>query len=129
MVLTKLTSQVLIKSLFLQKKPYDDSIIFYDVDKIFVFDKSLLAELMDESTKMKATKISKATEHNSSTTKTSVPKTSVMRVTKKYEHLVHLAALVPSEENEPTLVAVEVKPEALEAQLPPSLRQKRFGAM
>lgn len=31
--------------------------------------------------------------------------------------------------NGPSLVAIEVKPEALELQLPPSLRQKKFGAM
>ena len=70
-----------------------------------------------------------------------------MRVTKKYEYLVHLGILnslsEPHMENnftkiestretpstQPSLVAVEVKPQFLESQLPPSVRQKKFGAM
>jgi hypothetical protein len=52
-----------------------------------------------------------------------------MTATKKYKHLVHLAALEPAEDGRPSLVAVEVRPETLEAQLPASLRQKKFGAM
>ena len=116
-----------------QTNPYDDSIIFYDVDKIFVFDKSILVEQTEESTKLKSAKIQKTTSEanlsmNGHSTKT-VPKQLAMRVTKKYEHLVHLAALGSSDDSGPVLVAVEVRPEALEAQLPPSLRQKKFGAM
>ena len=77
-----------------------------------------------------------------------------MRITKKYEHLVHLAvvdaSVLSSKENKnesvlanksnnnsqgnlnnipATLVAVEVKPQLLESKLPPSVRQKKFGAM
>ena len=85
--------------------------------------------------------------------RTTHPQTS-MRVTKKYEHLVHLGFMEAlalcaignkSDENkfnksnegsqehsnstQTTLVAVEVKPQFLESQLPPSVRQKKFGAM
>ena len=64
-----------------------------------------------------------------------------MRVTKKYEHLVHLSAIssfskspekckdVTRTTPQVSLVAVEVKPQFLESQLPPSVRQKKFGAM
>ena len=116
-----------------QKNPYDDSIIFYDVDKIFVFDKSILAEQTEESAKLKSAKMQKTSEANISmnghSTKIVATKELAMRVTKKYEHLVHLAALGSGDDSGPVLVAVEVRPETLEAQLPPSLRQKKFGAM
>ena len=64
-----------------------------------------------------------------------------MRVTKKYEHLVHLGTISsfpkspvkcqddPRTTPQVSLVAVEVKPQSLESQLPPSVRQKKFGAM
>ena len=64
-----------------------------------------------------------------------------MRVTKKYEHLVHLGTISsfpkspikcqddPRTTPQISLVAVEVKPQFLESQLPPSVRQKKFGAM
>eukprot|EP00095_Tigriopus_kingsejongensis_P002112 snap_masked-scaffold447_size167621-processed-gene-0.5 protein:Tk02112 transcript:snap_masked-scaffold447_size167621-processed-gene-0.5-mRNA-1 annotation:"Cirhin" len=41
----------------------------------------------------------------------------------KYEHLIHLSAMGDD------LVAVEVKAHTIEEQLPPNLRQKKFGAM
>jgi U3 small nucleolar RNA-associated protein 4 len=47
-----------------------------------------------------------------------------MRITKKYEHLIYLGLLADDK-----LVAVEVRPQSIEEQLPPSLRQKKFGAM
>jgi len=56
----------------------------------------------------------------------------VMRITKKYEFLVHLNLTKSTSDtcrNGPSLVAFEVKPEALLLQLPPSLRQKKFGLM
>lgn len=75
-----------------------------------------------------------------------------MSITKKYEYLAHLGlvnspTILPckklpkdslaemngtvdkSTSSEPILVAVEVKPQFLESQLPPSVRQKKFGAM
>ena len=76
---------------------------------------------------------------------------SSMRITKKYEHLVYFGFRnVPNmtsatkksgsnslqnniQENghvtQPTVVAVEVKPQFMESQLPPSVRRKKFGAM
>ena len=61
-----------------------------------------------------------------------------MRITKKYEHLVYFGSQnMPTANNDkenknitqPTVVAVEVKPQFLESQLPPSVRRKKFGAM
>ena len=70
-----------------------------------------------------------------------------MRITKKYEHLVYFGShnmqAVGNKSNStsksidnkdknstiPTVVAVEVKPQFLESQLPPSVRRKKFGAM
>jgi len=45
-----------------------------------------------------------------------------LRMSRKYEHLVSLHHLAGDE-----IVAVEVKPGAIESQLPPSLKQKKFG--
>ena len=75
-----------------------------------------------------------------------------MRITKKYEYLTHLGFVDSSKLStadkphkdslaemngiqdkptsvQPILVAVEVKPQFLESQLPPSVRRKKFGAM
>ena len=71
-----------------------------------------------------------------------------MRITKKYEHLIYFgfrnvssatnktnsnSMPIDNKENKnsllPTVVAVEVKPQFLESQLPPSVRRKKFGAM
>ena len=71
-----------------------------------------------------------------------------MRITKKYEHLVYFGShnmqavgiksnssskSIDNKDNKnssiPTVVAVEVKPQFLESQLPPSVRRKKFGAM
>merc|ERR1712150_195610 len=49
---------------------------------------------------------------------------SLMKVTKKYQHLLHLGCV-----GEEELVVVEDKPQSMEARLPPSMRQKKFGAM
>ena len=114
-----------------QKKTYEDSIIFYDVDKIFVFDKSTLTEEKLDAL-AKATKTVKLS--NGTSTKAVIPKQQLaMTITKKYEHLVHLASVenevARGDDATPTLVAVEVRAESIESQLPPSLRQKKFGAM
>jgi hypothetical protein len=47
-----------------------------------------------------------------------------IRFVQKYEHLVWLSALANNH-----LVAVEVRQEAIDSQLPPTLRQKKFGVM
>jgi len=47
-----------------------------------------------------------------------------VKTIKKYAHLAFLAPL-----NDDTLVAVEVQESTLQAQLPPSLKKKRFGVM
>jgi len=112
------------------KTPYEDTIIFYDVDKIFVFDKSILvaaAEDHDDENSSKSAKLNGGIPNKVSS---SLPKQSPMTVTKKYEHLVFLDSLDgDSGVSPPALVAVEVRPESLESQLPPTLRQKKFGAM
>ena len=48
--------------------------------------------------------------------------TSGLRMSRKYDHLLSLNHLVGDE-----VVAVEIKPSILESQLPPSLKQKKFG--
>ena len=45
-----------------------------------------------------------------------------LRMSRKYDHLLSLHLLAEDE-----IVAVEVKPGVLEGQLPPSLKQKKFG--
>jgi len=45
-----------------------------------------------------------------------------LRMTRKFQHLLHFEHLEQDE-----VVAVEVKPVAIEDQLPPSLKQKKFG--
>ena len=47
-----------------------------------------------------------------------------LRMSRKYEHLVSLHHLAGDE-----LVAVEVRPSLIESQLPPSLKQKKFGVL
>ncbi len=49
---------------------------------------------------------------------------SVSVLRKKYEHLVYLGPL-----SDGSLILVEVRPRAFEEQLPPSLKQKKYGAM
>ena len=46
-----------------------------------------------------------------------------LRMSRKYDHLVSLHHLDKDE-----IVAVEVKPSVIESQLPPSMKQKKFGA-
>ena len=46
-----------------------------------------------------------------------------LRMSRKYDHLVSLHHLHKDE-----IVAVEVKPSVIESQLPPSMKQKKFGA-
>ena len=106
------------------KTPYEDTMIFYDVDKIFVFDKSILVA-DDESATTKSAKLNGGTLTKVPT----VPKLPPMTFTKKYEHLVFLDSLDSDASSPPALVAVEVRPDSLESQLPPTLRQKKFGAM
>ena len=57
-----------------------------------------------------------------STTKLEQALASGLRMSRKYDHLVSLHHLGGDE-----LVAVEVKPSLIESQLPPSLKQKKFG--
>jgi len=47
-----------------------------------------------------------------------------LRMSRKYQHLVSLHHLTADQ-----LVAVEVKPGVIESQLPPSLKQKKFGGL
>lgn len=111
------------------KTPYEDTIIFYDVDKIFVFDKSILIAAADDHNDEGSTKAAKLNGGIPNKVP-ALPKQSPMTVTKKYEHLVFLDSLDgDSGASPPALVAVEVRPESLESQLPPTLRQKKFGAM
>ena len=55
----------------------------------------------------------------------------VLRLSKRYEQLAFLGTLTPENTDDVTspLVAVEVKPHMFDNQLPPGMRQKKFGAM
>ena len=72
-------------------------------------------------------------EKENSNIKSSSPAEPLMKVTKKYQHLLFLGSLsgdcTSPEGAQPELVAVEDKPQSLEARLPAGIRQKKFGAM
>lgn len=68
------------------KKQYEDTIIFYDCQNIFVLDKSVFTSEEVEKTEVKVSKTS------STVTKAITKQTSAMRVIKKYQYLVHLGA-------------------------------------
>ena len=90
-------------------------------DRMILFDTSQIASL-DKSVEY-GKPSAKASKSESGKKKMGRREKS-MRFTKKYEHLLHLSSLEGGE-----LVAVEMKPQSVEAQLPPSLKQKKFGAM
>lgn len=101
-----------------------DTIMFYDQDSVAVLDRQ---NLMNENGSASASKQLKKGGH----TEKKEDFSHVMRLTKCYQHLVFLATLPPESNQDLTcpLVAVEVKPQTLESQLPPSIRRKKFGAM
>ena len=119
--------QAHLKSGILSKKV--DTIMFYDEQLISVLDRSTLMN----SVVPNASKQVKKEGNNKDVKKTDVDtlKKSVLRLSKRYEYLVFLATLMPENEEDLTspLVAVEVKPQVLQNQLPPSMRRKKFGAM
>ena len=95
----------------------DDKIIMYDHVKIFSLDRSnstLSSSSREPPSKKKtATLIDQEPEQK-------------IKVTKKFENLVFFG---PVESSLKSLMAVEVKPQTIEDQLPPSLKMKKFGAM
>ena len=115
-----------LKSGILGKK--HDTIIFYDEQYISVLDRPILMNAVVPSASKQAKK-----EDSKNNKKSDVEnlRKSVLRMSKRYEHLVFLATLAPENDEDLTspLVAIEVKPQVLQSQLPPSLRKKKFGAM
>ena len=107
----------------------NDTIIFYDEEFIGVLDKTIVMDIAKGvlPTSNKQAKTDKKTKNQDLN---HISK-EVLRLSKRYEHLVFLGALKAENMEDATcpLVAVEVKPQVLERQLPPSIRQKKFGAM
>lgn len=110
-----------------------DTIMFYDEEFIAVLDRHSVMNpeaSMPSSSKMAKKGASADTMVNGTPTSKG-GNNEGLRMSKRYEHLVFLDTLPPENTDDITcpLVAVEVKPQVLESQLPPSIRQKKFGAM
>jgi len=137
-------------SAFLAKKhptsglvfPKKGTIIFYDIENIFSLEKSRVVQMAKDSSSDQQPPSSKSKKNNKkqavpapepekeSSNKSSSPAEPLMKVTKKYQHLLFLGSLSSSGDcTSPELVAVEDKPQSLEARLPAGIRQKKFGAM
>jgi hypothetical protein len=132
-----------------------DTIMFYDEQLIAVLDRSSVMNDTGSASSSKQTRKSILATSNStpgrnspmrnSPMKNSPMKNSPMKATapidtkdwmrvtaKRFEHLIYLGTLNPADNSDDLtcpLVAVEVKPQTMESQLPPSIRQKKFGAM
>ena len=125
--------QAHLKSGILSKK--SDTILFYDEQLISVLDRPALmnctAGVVPSASKQ--TKKEGLNKENIAKKCADVEalKKSVMRLSKRYEYLVFMGTLTPENDEDLTspLVAVEVKPQVLQCQLPPSMRRKKFGAM
>jgi len=125
--------QAHLKSGILSKK--SDTILFYDEQLISVLDRPALmnctAGVVPSASKQ--TKKEGLIKDSTTAKKSDVEalKKSVLRLSKRYEYLVFMGTLTPENDEDLTspLVAVEVKPQVLQCQLPPSMRRKKFGAM
>ena len=106
----------------------NDTIIFYDEKFISVLDRSVVDDI-SKGIFPTSTKQAKVEGQKKSKSQEEIGK-NILRMSTKYSHLVCLASLKPEHDKDPTcpLLAIEVKPEVLERQLPPSLKQKKFGA-
>ncbi len=105
-----------------------DTIMFYDDKYVSVLDRhSVMNNSFTNEHKIKKAK--KEDGKPSSDKDSDVVE--LMRMTQRYEHLAFLSTLPPENGDDlnSALVVIEVKPSALEAQLPASLKQKKFGAM
>ena len=101
--------------------------MFYDVENVCSLDK---ARVLDAATQAAANlpptpKAQKGTDNSRHVSASEVVAEPMMKVTKKYQNLLFLGSLGDTSE----LVAVEDKPQSLEARLPAGIRQKKFGAM
>jgi len=107
-----------------------DLLLLHDSDTIAVLDKNKdlpepSAKLMysdPRSTPSEDQSVEGSTCPSLSPSSTRDPQDSGLRMSRKYRHLAGLMHLQGDE-----LVAVEVRPSSLEALLPPSLKQKKFG--
>ena len=106
--------------------------MFYDDKYVSVLDRHAVMSYTDQS-QSRAKKSKKATNQVGRRGEGQEQKEHVtfLNMTQRYEHLAFLGALPPetSDDVNCPLVAVEVRPQLFEAQLPPSLKQKKFGAM
>ena len=113
-----------------------DTVIFYDEEYIAVLDRQVV---MNDIEKMTASTAKKQAKSNGKPGEKTPKKkeellsdsVNVLRLSKRYEQLAFLGTLTPENTDDVTspLVAVEVKPHMFDNQLPPGMRQKKFGAM
>ena len=118
---------------FLTKKFATSDILFPDKDTLMLYDAETICSI-DKSKAIKSDQARRDARPPSAKKTKGKPEDGwsadapvgepLMKVTKKYQHLIFLGSLGDHE-----LVAVEDKPQNLEARLPPGLRQKKFGAM
>ena len=107
--------------------PQKGTVMFYDVENVCSLDK---ARVLDAAAQAAANlpptpKAQKGTDNSRHVSASEVVAEPMMKVTKKYQNLLFLGSLGDTSE----LVAVEDKPQSLEARLPAGIRQKKFGAM
>ena len=108
-----------------------DTILFYDEEYIAVLDRHFVMNDIEKMVSVSPTK-KQAKNNDQKSNKTKIQSfPNILRLSKRYEHLAFLGTLIPENNDDLTapIVAVEVKPQVFESQLPPSMRQKKFGAM
>ena len=108
-----------------------DTILFYDDEFIAILDRNVLTNQTPLPTLSKQAKKGSENTNKRADFDNLKKNGGVMRLAKRYEHLIFMGILPPENKEDLTcpLVAVEVKPQSLESQLPPALRKKKFGAM
>ena len=106
-----------------------DTIMFYDEEYVAVLDRHSFVNDIEKMAPAAKKKVTKSNEKSSK--KESNQSVHVLRLSKRYEQLAFLGTLFPENKDDliSPLVAVEVKPQVFESQLPPSMRQKKFGTM
>jgi len=112
--------------------PRKGTVMLYDIEHVCSIDKS---RILSQTTESEPTAPKSQRDSQSRPVPTTANAThdqsqpsvaasdSVMKVTKKWQNLLFLGSL------DSELVAVENKPQSLEARLPAGIRQKKFGAM
>ncbi len=105
-----------------------DTILLYDCEMIAILDRNVL---MNENQGLPQASKQAKNDSSKKVDEKSLSQSGVMRISHKFKHLLFMGTLKADSEDDLTcpLVAVEVKPNVFEGQLPPSIRKKKFGAM